>query len=144
LKKEHLLELINVGVECIIYWSTPDQVTNIIDKQLNRWKIIDQVLDGEYVKNKLIGTSKTWIKLLKNVIEAALFSDSTILFFGESGTGKEMLARLVHTLDKERSLHNIILLDCTTIMPELWEVNSSAMRKVLLLVPYQIVRVLLL
>ena len=38
---------------------------------------------------------------------------------GESGTGKELIARLVHDLDKRQDKQGLVLLDCTTIVPEL-------------------------
>jgi transcriptional regulator with GAF, ATPase, and Fis domain len=38
---------------------------------------------------------------------------------GESGTGKELLARFVHTLDPQRKRGELVILDCTTIVPEL-------------------------
>jgi len=118
--KEFQWSLLGIGVECIIFWTTPTQTMNSICGQLKRWEKINEILNSEYVKKNLIGASKTWNGLLKKVIEVAIFSDSAILFIGESGTGKEMLARLVHAIDEQRKKNNIILLDCTTIMPELW------------------------
>src|SRR5205085_578959 len=53
------------------------------------------------------------------VIEIALFSDGSVLLLGESGTGKELLARLVHTLDPRPDKGELVVLDCTTVVPEL-------------------------
>jgi transcriptional regulator with GAF, ATPase, and Fis domain len=57
--------------------------------------------------------------VLRQTIEVASFTDASILVSGESGTGKELVARLIHTLDVRRKKHDLIILDCTTIVPEL-------------------------
>jgi transcriptional regulator with GAF, ATPase, and Fis domain len=42
-----------------------------------------------------------------------------MLVTGESGTGKELVARLIHTLDSRPRKANLVVLDCTTVVPEL-------------------------
>jgi transcriptional regulator with GAF, ATPase, and Fis domain len=48
-----------------------------------------------------------------------VFSDGPVLLLGESGTGKELLARLVHALDSRSEKGDLVVLDCTTVVPEL-------------------------
>jgi transcriptional regulator with GAF, ATPase, and Fis domain len=42
-----------------------------------------------------------------------------VIITGESGTGKELVARLIHTLDPRADKAELVVLDCTTIVPEL-------------------------
>jgi transcriptional regulator with GAF, ATPase, and Fis domain len=42
-----------------------------------------------------------------------------VLVTGESGTGKELVARLIHSLDRREGKRELIVLDCTTVVPEL-------------------------
>ncbi len=56
---------------------------------------------------------------LRQVIEVAVFTDAAVMITGESGTGKELVARLLHTLDRRSNKGDLVILDCTTIVPEL-------------------------
>src|SRR4029450_8247587 len=47
------------------------------------------------------------------------FSQVSVLIVGESGTGKELIARLIHDLDQRRDKGDFVVVDCTTIVPEL-------------------------
>ncbi len=49
----------------------------------------------------------------------ARFGSAAVLLCGESGTGKELVARLIHTLDSRTQKRELVILDCTTIVPEL-------------------------
>jgi DNA-binding NtrC family response regulator len=48
------------------------------------------------------------------------------LILGESGTGKELIARLFHSLDPRPDKGNLVVVDCTTIVPDLSAASSSA------------------
>jgi transcriptional regulator with GAF, ATPase, and Fis domain len=60
-----------------------------------------------------------WISVLRRIIELARFTDHSALIVGESGTGKEFVARLIHTLDSRPDKRDLVIVDCTTIAPEL-------------------------
>ncbi|MFZ4986205.1 MAG: sigma 54-interacting transcriptional regulator [Blastocatellia bacterium] len=77
------------------------------------------MIDSPLVSKNLIGRSRVWKRLLRQVVEVARFSDAPILITGESGTGKELVARLVHSLQLRKSRSDLVLLDCSTIVPEL-------------------------
>src|SRR5262249_53288499 len=80
---------------------------------------VREVLDSPLVRQNLVGESTAWKRFLSDVIEATLFSQASILLIGESGTGKELISRLIHTLDRRPDKKKLIIVDCTTIAPEL-------------------------
>lgn len=71
------------------------------------------------MRNNLAGQSPAWIRCLRQIVEVASFSDSSVLITGESGTGKELVAQLLHTLDSRDNKGDLIVCDCATIVPEL-------------------------
>jgi transcriptional regulator with GAF, ATPase, and Fis domain len=90
-----------------------------IAARLKHWEQIDEIIESPLVEQNLIGKSPVWIKTLRQVVHIARFTDASILITGESGTGKELMARLIHSLDKVRGKNSLVILDCTTIVPEL-------------------------
>ena len=91
----------------------------IVAARFARWREIDDLVAAPLVTENLIGESPAWIKLLRQVAEAARFTTQPILLFGETGTGKELLARLIHTLDGRPDKKALVVADCTTIVPDL-------------------------
>ena len=112
-------ELLGMGVEDVINFHSSISIGEIIAAKLQRWFIIDRFLNADRIKNTLIGSSPVWLKTLRQVIEIACFSSAPVLILGESGTGKELISRLIHDLDKRKDKQDLVLLDCTTIVPEL-------------------------
>ncbi len=90
-----------------------------IATRLEHWERVDEIIESSLVKQNLIGKSPVWIKILRQVVHIARFTDASILITGESGTGKELMARLIHALDKTRGKNSLVVLDCTTIVHEL-------------------------
>lgn len=97
-----------------------EQTCRQVAARLRRWKQIEEILCSDEVRNKLIGESSTWKNFLRRVIEAACYTKGNILITGASGTGKELTAGLVHQLDQREKKGQLVLLDCTTIVPELF------------------------
>jgi transcriptional regulator with GAF, ATPase, and Fis domain len=87
--------------------------------RLERWEAIDRLVASPLVRGNLIGEAPAWRALLRQVVEIGHFSNAAVLILGESGTGKELLARLIHALDRRPRKGNLIVLDCTTVVPEL-------------------------
>lgn len=87
--------------------------------RLQRWEIIDCMVNSPAVQNTLVGESSALKAILRQVVEVAHFTDSSVLILGESGTGKELLANLIHTLDARPDKGDLVILDCSTIVPEL-------------------------
>ncbi|MFO1155225.1 MAG: sigma 54-interacting transcriptional regulator [Rhodospirillales bacterium] len=90
-----------------------------IAARLERWSQVDSAVNSDRIAGSLIGKSEAWRATLQHIVEASFFSDAPILLIGESGTGKELVARLVHDLDRRADKRDFVLLDCSTIVPEL-------------------------
>lgn len=90
-----------------------------IRARLERWRQVDELIDAPEVSSVLIGASRAWRTILRQIIEAARFTTAPVLLEGETGTGKELAARMIHRLDPTRSARQFEVLDCTTIVPDL-------------------------
>ncbi|HAV43247.1 TPA: sigma-54-dependent Fis family transcriptional regulator [bacterium] len=112
----HLLQSGASDVFCLDH--SAETIKKIIAR-LNRWNDIEQLIESPVVRNNLIGQSPAWRSTLRQIGEIAYFTNSSLLIIGETGTGKELIARLIHTLDQRPNKRDLVLLDCTTIVPEL-------------------------
>ena len=108
-----------LGASEVLPWSQLLAQAQCLAARLRRWRIIDEIIGSPLIRDNLIGASPAWISLLRRVVEVARFTTAPIVLLGESGTGKELLARLIHTLDTREGKGELIVVDCTTVMPEL-------------------------
>lgn len=111
--------LLGMGVDDVLDLRGKFRLADALKSRLHRWSSIESILESDRVQKTLIGSCPVWRKILRQVVEVACFSSAPVLILGESGTGKELIARLVHDLDKRQDKQSLILLDCTTIVPEL-------------------------
>lgn len=86
--------------------------------RLQRWVATEQMLSSPLVRNNLLGQSAAWRNCLREVVELGV-TNASVLLLGETGTGKELLSRLIHALDQRTPKGPLIVLDCTTLAPEL-------------------------
>jgi transcriptional regulator with GAF, ATPase, and Fis domain len=114
-----LWQILQTGIKDICFWTGEDDFRDYIIHTIQRRQKVVSVLQSALVKDNLIGQSGVWTGFLSKVIEASLFSQCSFLLMGESGTGKELVSRLVHTVDTRPDKKDLILIDCTTIVPEL-------------------------
>jgi len=112
-------ELLDAGASDVITWDGSTSSAIQMAARLERWESVDRLLDAPVVRTHLLGHARAWRTLLRQVVEIAYFSDSSVLLLGESGTGKELLARLIHALDRRQRKSDLVVLDCTTVVPEL-------------------------
>ncbi len=112
-------EILRAGASDLLAWTAAEQVAEQVRVRFERWRQVDALLTAPSVKDHLIGTSPAWRAALRQIVEAARFTDASILLIGESGTGKERVARLIHDLDPQASPDAFVILDCTTVVPEL-------------------------
>ena len=112
--------LLQAGASDVFVWDETTNPLDAIKAKLKRWRAVDDILWSRVVRNRLVGQSPAWITVLRQIVEVAHFNrDVSVLITGETGTGKELVARLIHTLDTRIDKRDLILLDCTTIVPEL-------------------------
>jgi len=114
-----LWNLLKAGAADVLSWGDANASAAAIALRFERWYLVDQLLESPLVSENLVGVSPSWRTVLRQVIEVARFTDASILITGESGTGKELAARLVHTLDKRKGKRDLVVLDCTTVVPSL-------------------------
>ena len=112
-------ELLTIGAADVLNWRTTINPTQIIISKIERWLHIEKMMASPKVKAVLAGRSGLWQNTVRDIIEAAIYSQAPILIMGETGTGKEVIANLIHTLDIRSVKQDLILLDCSSVVPEL-------------------------
>jgi transcriptional regulator with GAF, ATPase, and Fis domain len=112
-------DVLEAGAADLVRFSDPVTTAAAILARFRRWEAVDRVIDSPIVSANLIGENAAWRALLRRVVDVAKFSAMSMVIQGESGTGKELIARLIHTLDTREEKQKLIVLDCTTVVPEL-------------------------
>ncbi|WP_454624716.1 sigma-54-dependent transcriptional regulator [Bradyrhizobium cenepequi] len=111
--------LLRAGASDVFLWSSVSEMASQVKARLDRWRAVDELLQSPVIKKNLIGQSPAWRSALRQIVEVARFTTAAVLLIGESGTGKEMVGRLVHELDSRVCGNELVIVDCTTISPEL-------------------------
>jgi transcriptional regulator with GAF, ATPase, and Fis domain len=111
--------LLRSGASDVVRWDDRDPPVRAVAARLERWAEIDRIVRSDTIRHTLIGDSPTWIAILRQVVEVAAFTQTSILLTGESGTGKELIARMIHGVDQRPDKGPFVVLDCTTVVPTL-------------------------
>jgi transcriptional regulator with GAF, ATPase, and Fis domain len=119
LKAACVWELLEAGASDGFAWDHSENPAREVAARFKRWEEVDEIVESPMVKENLAGRSPAWIRALRQIVEVARFTDTSVLITGESGTGKELIARLIHTLDPRPDKRSLVVSDCTTIVPEL-------------------------
>jgi transcriptional regulator with GAF, ATPase, and Fis domain len=119
LESSQAWNLLHAGASDILVGCSGPDIADRIRSRFERWRAVDELLALPSTQAKLVGTSPIWRSILRQIVEVARFTDASLLLIGESGTGKELIARLIHELDLRATGREFVILDCTTIVPEL-------------------------
>jgi transcriptional regulator with GAF, ATPase, and Fis domain len=111
--------LLGSGASDVFSWDHSVHPAREVAARFQRWELVDKAVSSPLVADHLVGSNPAWISMLRQIVEVATFTDASVLITGESGTGKEMVARLIHSLDTHRQKRDLVVLDCTTVVPEL-------------------------
>ena len=111
--------LLEAGAADVFAWDAMPDPSSTVAARFERYASVDDLLRSSSVSDELAGESPAWLSVLRQVVEVAAFSDASVLITGESGTGKELVAGLIHALDRRPAKGPFVLLDCTTVSPEL-------------------------
>ena len=110
--------LLGSGASDVFAWQDASSGQSVAAR-LERWAEVDSIAESDVVRNSLVGRSPKWLAIRNQLVEAARFTQAPVLISGESGTGKELAARLVHVLDGRPSKRDLVVLDCSTLVPSL-------------------------
>jgi len=119
LRAADIWRLLQHGATDVFCWQAPETPAAHLHARLQRWVRVEELIELPVVRRELVGKSARWLGCLRQLVEIATFADGPLLLLGESGTGKELLARLVHTLDPRPDKGELVVVDCTTVVPEL-------------------------
>jgi transcriptional regulator with GAF, ATPase, and Fis domain len=111
--------LLATGVADVLEWPGVDHLAAQIVPRIARLAEIEALMTDSPALSGVVGVSAPWLKVLRDAIEIAVFSEAGLLLTGESGTGKEQIARLTHTLDRRPRKKDLVVVDCTTLSREL-------------------------
>jgi transcriptional regulator with GAF, ATPase, and Fis domain len=111
-------DLLAAGAADALCWNGAPTARELLARFL-RWREVDELIASPLVRENLLGGDPAWVATLRTVVEVARFSGASVLITGESGTGKELVARLIHALDRRTPKGELIVVDCTTVVPTL-------------------------
>jgi transcriptional regulator with GAF, ATPase, and Fis domain len=110
-------EALNHGAADLLMWQT--DIGGEIKSRFEHWVQVDELVNSPAIVQKMVGESAIWKSTLRQIVEAAFYTQGPVLLTGETGTGKELAANFIHALDPKRNKYNLVVVDCTTIVPEL-------------------------
>jgi DNA-binding NtrC family response regulator len=110
--------LLSDGAEDVVAVEAGHGIVEAIAR-VDRWAQVDALVESNAVRRIVRGEARAWRAALREVVEIARFTSAPVLITGETGTGKEVVARLVHELDSRDDIGDLVLVDCTTVVPSL-------------------------
>jgi DNA-binding NtrC family response regulator len=112
-------DLLKAGASDVLVGWDPDKVSREIRARFERWLSVEQLMEQPTISEFVVAKSPVWRTILRDIVEIARFSNANVLILGETGTWKEIVARLIHLLDSRPDKRDLVVLDCSTVVPEL-------------------------
>jgi transcriptional regulator with GAF, ATPase, and Fis domain len=112
-------DLLQAGASDVLVNLDDDQVAPEIKARFERWLYVDKLLEQHSISSKFIVKSPLFRTIVRDIIDIGRFSNTDILILGETGTGKEIVAKLLHLVDARPDKRDFVILDCSTLTPEL-------------------------
>lgn len=113
-----LWSLASHGCDDVQVWSD-DACGDRVSRRIARWIELEQIIRADAFQKIACGQSACWMRAMRQVAEAGLYSDAPILITGETGSGKEVAARaLAHIVRKSAGQTTIV--DCASLSPTLF------------------------
>ncbi|HEY3956339.1 MAG TPA: sigma 54-interacting transcriptional regulator [Streptosporangiaceae bacterium] len=119
LENAYAWSLLRGGATDVLRWDYEHPPIREVAARIERWTEVDRMLRSDVVRQVLVGDSASWLTLLRQIVEVAAFTETSVLLTGESGTGKELAARVIHNLDRRSGKGSLVVVDCTTVVPTL-------------------------
>jgi transcriptional regulator with GAF, ATPase, and Fis domain len=117
--RESRWQLLHAGVADVLDWTDDGMLAEQIAARVRRWLEIERLANAPSIREMLVGESPVWRALVRKLVEISSFSERNLLIVGETGTGKEQIARAFHLLDSRDRKPDLVVVDCTTLSPEL-------------------------
>jgi transcriptional regulator with GAF, ATPase, and Fis domain len=117
--RESRWQLLHAGVADVLDWTDDGMLAEQIAARVRRWREIDRLANDASIRKMLVGDSPVWRALVRKLVEISAFSAGNLLIVGETGTGKEQIARALQLLDSRDHKPDLVVVDCTTLSPEL-------------------------
>jgi transcriptional regulator with GAF, ATPase, and Fis domain len=111
--------LLQAGASDVLINPDNDQTAQEIKSRFERWQCVDQLMKEPSISDLFVAKSHLSRAIVRDIVEIARFSTANTLILGETGTGKEIIAKLIHLVDSRPDKRDLVILDCSTIMPEL-------------------------
>ncbi len=111
--------LLMAGASDVFAWNHFQDPAAEIRARFTRWTSVDELVDSPLVQGHMVGRCPAWRSALRQLVEAARFTDASILITGESGTGKDLAAHLIHALDPRPDKKDLVILDCASVVATL-------------------------
>jgi transcriptional regulator with GAF, ATPase, and Fis domain len=112
-------DLLQAGASDVLVNLDDDQVPQEIKSRFERWLCVDELLEESLISSLVVAKSHLFRTILRDIVDAARFSNANVLVLGETGTGKEIIAKLIHLVDARPDKRDFVILDCSTVMSEL-------------------------
>ena len=107
-------------LECVLKKALESEVAGQVE---------ERIIEEQMQRLGIVGNSTKMKSVFRWVIRISALSDFSVLIKGETGTGKELIARALHSLDKNRCKGPFVAANCSAISAGLAETELFGHRR---------------